>query len=92
MMLTMLMISSVFEQCGEHHAMQDNDQRQEQYLLIANCHIIFVLVWWNIQGSKGSKGSNYINIKIFISNIFAFSGREGRLARSQGLYVYSREC
>ena len=41
-------------------------------------------LWW--------EGSNYINIKIFISNIFAFSGREGRLARSQGLYVYSREC
>ena len=41
-------------------------------------------LWW--------EGTDFINIKIFISNIFAFSGREGHLARSQGPYVYSREC
>ena len=31
-------------------------------------------LWW--------EGSNLFNIKILISNISAFSGREGRLARS----------
>ena len=31
-------------------------------------------LWW--------EGSDFINIKILISNISAFSGREGRLARS----------
>lgn len=40
-------------------------------------------LWW--------EGTDFIKIKIFISNIFAFSGREGHLARSQGLYGYSRE-
>ena len=41
-------------------------------------------LWW--------EGSNLFNIKILISNISAFSGREGRLARSRGLCVYSRDC
>ena len=36
-----------------------------------------------------SEGSVFINIKISISNIFAFSGCEGHLARSLGLYIYS---
>ena len=30
----------------------------------------------------GGEGTNLFNIKILISNISAFSGREGRLARS----------
>ena len=33
----------------------------------------------------------FFDIKILNSNISAFSGREGRLARSLGLCVYSRE-
>ena len=41
-------------------------------------------LWW--------EGFNFINSKILITNISAFSGREGRLARSRGLCVYSREC
>ena len=41
-------------------------------------------LWW--------EGSEFVNIKISISNISAFSGREGRFARSRGPCVYSREC
>ena len=42
-------------------------------------------LWW--------EGSNYINIKIFISNIFAFSGREGRFTvRAENGRIRSFEC
>ena len=36
------------------------------------------------------EGSNFINLKIEISSIFAFRGCEGHLARSLGLCISSR--
>ena len=43
-----------------------------------------------IFGARKGKGSNLTNFKFVIWSISAFSGREGLLARSQGLYIFSR--